>query len=54
MHCSVSNHLRLLFVCAGFAMAMGTICTAAAKKDDTTDPRRNVVFIICDDLNDYI
>ena len=35
-------------------MAMGTICTAAAKKDDTTDPRRNVVFIICDDLNDYI
>ena len=54
MHCSVSNHLRLFFVCAGFAMAMGTICTAAAKKDDTTDPRRNVVFIICDDLNDYI
>ena len=42
MHCSVSNHLRLFFVCAGFAMAMGTICTAAAKKDDTTDSRRNV------------
>ena len=53
MHRSLQSHSCLLFFCAGLATAMGTICMAAAKQDNGTD-RPNVVFIICDDLNDYI
>ena len=42
-----------LFAFGTIMIATGTICMAAAKPNDTTD-RPNVVFIICDDLNDYI
>ena len=37
----------------GLVIATSTICIAAAKQDNEND-RPNVVFIICDDLNDYI
>ncbi|MDA7994571.1 MAG: sulfatase-like hydrolase/transferase, partial [Pirellulales bacterium] len=53
MYRSVSKHPHLLLICVGLVIATSTICIAAAKQDNATD-RPNVVFIICDDLNDYI
>ena len=53
MNHSASIKSWFLFVSGAVVMAMGTICMAGAKQNDETD-RPNVVFIICDDLNDYI
>ena len=53
MHRYLSTYLRLLFVCVAIVVTTGTLCIAAATQNDESD-RPNVVFIICDDLNDYI
>ena len=53
MYRYLSTHLWLLFFCVAIVVTTGTLCIAAATQNDEPD-RPNVVFIICDDLNDYI
>ena len=53
MYRSVSKTPASFTYLRGLVDATSTICIAAAKQDNATD-RPNVVFIICDDLNDYI
>ena len=53
MHRYIPFHSRLLFVCVAVVVTTGTLCIAAATQKDEPN-RPNVVFIICDDLNDYI